>query len=399
MSRTRMPPTLLSLVALAACDSPLAPMGGGDSGVSALPDGGMGGADADQVDSGPIEGLPIEVNPSVEAEEYSTYFAPGSSTTGHSWTIREEEGSGGRYIRALNPGENCRTSDPCDPLSQAPRVSYELKTRASGTHFLWVRGTADNADENSLHLGIDGGALVQANWNFGPAGAWTWKRSQSFELTAGVHSIDIYMREGGFSIDQLLLTADETFSPTDSHDAPPLIWQAEDAPVEVTVESDWTSFDDEGAFGGKAMRFGQGTFRCECTWSDANGNSLHEFGECSQCQVEATAAHLVFNKAYEDSNFTNPDRIWLRVRFTGAAKLHIGFVNETSGAGVLHSDLPLEGGAGSWEWRAVDVPAGPSGQPLHATALRIYGGTGGLELDEVIATTDLGFSPLTSVSP
>jgi hypothetical protein len=382
-------PPALFLAAL-ACSSPLDQREEG-----ANPDAStLGALDADLSPDATlpeVAGLALEPNPSVQAEDSSTSFFP-AGPNGHWWVI---VGTGiNRYIRADGADEACLPEqEPCDVLSEAPRQSYELRVLNPGGHYLWVRGLASDATKDSLHLGLDG-MLVQPDWHFGTTdGLWEWKRSAVFDIAeAGIHNIDIYMREGGFQIDQIILTSDDAFAPTSSFTAPPLLWEAEDANTGIAEDSRWSRFSDADAYDGKAMRFGPESFVCECNFDDINANSRVDYGECTTCAVQAKAGRLEFNKTFENSNYEDADRLWLRARFQGDAIVHAGF-ETANGDGVLHLDQLLSGGTGAWQWYGVDIPAGPLGQSVHSTKFVLFGATPGLEVDRVIVTANDSFSP------
>jgi len=381
----------LGLAATAGCDNgvPARDDPAGDAAAPAVPD--AAGADA----SPEVEGIAIALNPSVQAEEPSTGAGHGDVFGfGHWWSLHEDEtASGGLYARSAAAGEQCTIDDGCDILLNAPRLSYELRTRDAGQHFVWLRVRSGEVDRNSVHLGIDG-TVRQTQWDFaGLADSWEWHRSDPVTLDqAGVVTVDVFMAEGGTLLDQLLVTADENLTPSPEHRAPPLIWEAEDGAATSPDSSAWMVANDEQAFAGKSMVLGPSGADCECAWTDLDNDTVADYDECTGCDVANTSAALTFNKLFENPNYQEPDRIWLRAQFSGTARLHVGIRGSVYGE-TLHSDIELEGGTGSWEWYSFDLPAENAGQVVHSTQVQFFGGTAGLAVDQIIMTIDQSFVP------
>jgi hypothetical protein len=109
-------------------------------------------------------------------------------------------------------------------VAGSPRVDYEIMFATPGTYKVWVRGDAAGGDvDDSLHLGLDGAApdtakdisLERAN-----GFTWTAKRMNTSAVatvvvtTAGVHTLNLWMREDGAYVDRIVLTTDLNYVPT-----------------------------------------------------------------------------------------------------------------------------------------------------------------------------------------
>src|SRR5262249_44522953 len=111
----------------------------------------------------------------------------------------------------------------------SPELQYQVQFTTPGTYYVWVRAWADDDNDNSVHVGLDGQAVESADRvSTNQYGGWVW-----FDTTmagavatlvvpsAGVHTINVWMREDGFRLDRLLLTTNGSAAP--SGDGPPEI--------------------------------------------------------------------------------------------------------------------------------------------------------------------------------
>jgi hypothetical protein len=130
-----------------------------------------------------------------------------------------------------------------DGITNAPRLDYCINFPVAGTYYAWFRGAthANDGSRNSLHFGLDGvipgeftlrvGNRVN-NWG-GDAGnfdVFGWVRdvngtgagsvAQITIPTAGVHTLNVWMREAGLSFDRFLLTTDSAFTVTVAEPGP-----------------------------------------------------------------------------------------------------------------------------------------------------------------------------------
>ena len=101
-------------------------------------------------------------------------------------------------------------------------VQYQVQFPAAGTYHVWLRGYAANSSDNAVHVGVDGAAVSTSDRLSLPTfGAWAWFKSTMDGPvatvtigSAGVHTINVWMREDGLYIDRLLLTTDASLTPT-----------------------------------------------------------------------------------------------------------------------------------------------------------------------------------------
>lgn len=107
------------------------------------------------------------------------------------------------------------------------RLEFRILFRATGTHYLWLRGRArdDTAltpsqpvgNNDSVFVRFNTGTVIQMD-DF-VATQWQWDRTNvaggnvSFSVpSVGVHTITVYMREDGFLFDRFLITTNSAYS-------------------------------------------------------------------------------------------------------------------------------------------------------------------------------------------
>jgi hypothetical protein len=108
--------------------------------------------------------------------------------------------------------------------SETGGLEYAVEV-AGGTYRVWVRRWVPQrwglllgrGESDSAWIGVDGRALG-GPFDDKPAGveAWTWVgATEPIELRAGDHTLSLRIREGGYAVDRILLSADPDFVPDD----------------------------------------------------------------------------------------------------------------------------------------------------------------------------------------
>lgn len=127
--------------------------------------------------------------------------------------------SGAAALTALpNSGTNYSTSY----AGVSPEAQYRVKFSAAGTYYVWVRGYSTGPADDSIHLGLNGSPVASgATLSQYPRNAWAWS-NQKMDNTgrvilavpsAGTHTVNVWMREDGFTMDKLVLTTSASFTP------------------------------------------------------------------------------------------------------------------------------------------------------------------------------------------
>jgi len=151
----------------------------------------------------------------VEAE----LFSSAVNRSGHSWVITNQVpgyyGSG--YVQALpNTGANFNATW----TTTSPELVFPVGFATSGTHYVWLRGYAENLNEDSAHVGVNGSPAGASNmtWQF-TLNAWTWTNATASGVAtivvpaAGSNRVHLWMREDGARIDRLVVAQRPDFRP------------------------------------------------------------------------------------------------------------------------------------------------------------------------------------------
>jgi len=124
--------------------------------------------------------------------------------------------SGTGYLEAL-PNLGVLIETDYDTLS--PELQYRINFTTTGTFYVWLRGWAISANNDSVHAGLD--EPTPLSDRMGPySNYWDWRRStfdaapSTVEVTTpGVHTFYLWMREDGLKVDKILLRIDPSSTP------------------------------------------------------------------------------------------------------------------------------------------------------------------------------------------
>ena len=160
---------------------------------------------------------------SIEAEHYFDSLVAGD---GHVWIPRSARAgaSGSSYMQAL-PDSGVNSGTVSETIA---RLDYKIEFNKTGTHYIWLRGGDPRGDGagDSVHGGIDGvnpatATRIDGAPGFNIATGWNWvgaiqgnARATVEVATVGIHTFNVWMREDGFSVDKIILTTDQAFTPT-----------------------------------------------------------------------------------------------------------------------------------------------------------------------------------------
>jgi hypothetical protein len=130
---------------------------------------------------------------------------------------------GGKYV-TVAAGNNSTTSAPA-----MGRATFPFTLAAAGTFKIWGRVIAPTTSADSFWLIMDGGTPIM--WNdITPGSTWHWASAHDSNhssqlvqlgLAAGDHILQVAYRESGAKLDRLLITSDNTFTPSGTGAAAP----------------------------------------------------------------------------------------------------------------------------------------------------------------------------------
>lgn len=159
----------------------------------------------------------------MEAEDYDEMVPRVWEGVERYWTlVTNRAGFSGRgAMRALPNTEGNRPGG-----NEAASLDFFVQFPGPGRYFVWVRGAAEGGADNSIHVGLNNtvpssGNNVQQGYDLGMSG-WHWGSVSDSTggrvyldiPSAGVHRVQVYMREDGFYCDKMVLTTDMNYNPS-----------------------------------------------------------------------------------------------------------------------------------------------------------------------------------------
>jgi glucose/arabinose dehydrogenase len=154
----------------------------------------------------------------IEAEHYHKNVVRG----GHVWSFdTATAGASGRT--AMRAAPNVGTIIDTNFVASGPRLDYRIVFTRPGIYYVWVRGFGASASDDSLHVGLDGRAVGSADRVAGFTTRFGWSRrtvdgppARIVVTTAGVHTLNLWMREDGMLVDKIILTRSAAYVPSGS---------------------------------------------------------------------------------------------------------------------------------------------------------------------------------------
>jgi uncharacterized repeat protein (TIGR03806 family) len=146
--------------------------------------------------------------------ELHTGLTPSATTPEATWTpttaIDDFTSSGAMTILPSTTG-------PWVPFnSEAPRLTFAVKTVTTGTLFVWIRAHGRTTRNNSVFVTWDGNTVSDDSKISIPVSpGFTWNEaSLSLEVaTVGAHTFSVWGREADTVVDRIVLTCDPDFIP------------------------------------------------------------------------------------------------------------------------------------------------------------------------------------------
>ena len=195
--------------------------------VQAAPPGGGGGSGAYQPDG---SGRFV-----MEAEHFDANTGAGA----RDWVVDYEPGYVGDSAMQSVPNSWHRVET--DLNANSPRMDYQVELTAPATLNLWVRGLGLSGSRDSIWVGVDGDDTVVERVSLN-RDAYGWRSGRQITVPAGVHTINVWMREDGGIVDRVLLTP---LSTTPTGDGPPESSRGGSGP-ELPLSDDFSDGDASG---------------------------------------------------------------------------------------------------------------------------------------------------------
>jgi len=151
---------------------------------------------------------------SIEAENFDANVSQG----GHTWSATSPSGVSGSAMLA---GPNSGVNQDTGYAANSPRLDYKVNFVKTGTHHVWIRGLGATGSDDSIHAGLDGAESPSSDRISSFGTTWTWSRdtmdgvSATINVTtAGVHTLNLWMREDGFVVDKVVLSSNVNYVPS-----------------------------------------------------------------------------------------------------------------------------------------------------------------------------------------
>lgn len=150
----------------------------------------------------------------IEAEDFVA-----SNTTNHYWSLISIAGSS--ESNAVKAGPKTSSLYDINYSTKSPRLDFSIEFTKIGTHYIWLRGIGYDPKSNSVHLGLNGKEVSSSDRIEFPANSnWSWTRRTMDKTpavvsipSAGTHTVNLWMRESGVTVDKIVITTDPAFSP------------------------------------------------------------------------------------------------------------------------------------------------------------------------------------------
>ncbi len=157
----------------------------------------------------------------IEAENFNL----NTPRSDHSWELTADPlALAGNMMRAV-PNSGVTLNETV--LSTCPQLDFNVQFSTTGKYYVWVRGKADSGADDTCHVGLDGAVGAGASRIYVSGTSYAWGRTNTSNAlasitvdTAGMHTVNVWMREDGFKFDKILLTKDANFTPKNAGPAP-----------------------------------------------------------------------------------------------------------------------------------------------------------------------------------
>lgn len=140
------------------------------------------------------------------ANAQSIWLEAECASAGSLWNKPTDANASNSRYAIIQPGNNSTASAPANT---AGHITFPFSLSQSGTFRLNARVLGPTADDDSFWVRMDGGSWVM--WNNWFTTSWTWRQfPNTFNLSAGSHTLTIAFREDGAQLDKINLTTSAT---------------------------------------------------------------------------------------------------------------------------------------------------------------------------------------------
>ncbi len=157
----------------------------------------------------------------IEAESFTRSVAGAGSAEGIEWKLSpQRDGCAGKGMMAALPDRGVQVDSGLE--RQCPRLDYLVDFPARGKYSVWMRTWGRNPNSDSVYAGLDMQTSDRSLFHMG-FGKLQWQRHRdwSFDVdSAGLHTLNVWMREDGCAFDRMVLTLDRRMRAPDGEGPP-----------------------------------------------------------------------------------------------------------------------------------------------------------------------------------
>jgi (4-O-methyl)-D-glucuronate---lignin esterase len=136
----------------------------------------------------------------------SIWLEAECAQAGSLWNRTTDTSASNSQYLVIQPGNNSTASAP---TNTAGHINFPFTVSQAGTYRLFPRVLGPNANDDSFWIRMDGGTWVMWNNWWNPN--WVWPPfPNTFNLTAGSHTLTFAYREDGARLDKVNLTTSTT---------------------------------------------------------------------------------------------------------------------------------------------------------------------------------------------
>jgi hypothetical protein len=140
------------------------------------------------------------------AQSTSIWLEAECASVGSLWNKPADANASNSSYVVIQPGNNSAASAP---TNSAGFIDFSFSVSQSGTYRVFARVLTPTANDDSWWVRMDGGAWVM--WNNIAATSWTWAQfTNTFNLSAGSHTLTFAYREDGAQLDKINITTSTT---------------------------------------------------------------------------------------------------------------------------------------------------------------------------------------------
>ena len=147
------------------------------------------------------------------------HFSLDTARANHTWDATSDSSASGALCMSANP--NIGSTLDTGYTAGSPQLDFPVTFTTTGTYQVWVRGSGAGSADRTVHAGLDGVGLTTCDRITGFSSAYAWSKSTldgpvaTINVTrAGLHTVNLWMRDDGFRVDRLLLTTNTGFVPS-----------------------------------------------------------------------------------------------------------------------------------------------------------------------------------------